>query len=831
MSKQFFRNLVLGFLILFTSLFISSCGSSGSSTITNSGNIVSTVMPKNGSSDVPINSNFSITFTQPINGASLQKSGSVFLSSQVNSSQSKKATPTIKSNQIINLTLQTLSADGRTAVFNLPSGTSMSSNTKYELNLNLGEIKTSYGAIAGSGVLTVSKFSTAISAAPTVVIVAPYDGESNVSLTPSIKIAFNEKVTNVNSSNVSLHKGSADGPNIALGQIIQGNSNVYTFSPLSTLKAGSSYYVVIDSGIVNQDNQSLKTTTSSFTTGDFTSPTAVMIKPSNGAGKVSLTPTIEVAFSESVNKVNANTVSLNEGSPTGPSIAIGGIAPGGSNTYTFSPSEPLKSITVYYVTLNSGIVDNANNPLPVTTFMFTTGSFIVPTVSMVTPSSGENNVTIFNPEIEIKFSSSVSNVNSDNVILHQDSESGPVVAISSITAGPSNTYSFSPSSILNPITNYYLVIGSGIVNAAGNHLVPKTFTFTSSPWAYFGTPDFDEGNAGSYLNMAINSENIPYVAYNDSSYYLSVATNDSVTWSNVGNPSFVSFSGYIPPQISLDSFGNPYIGFQNSNPYEADVMKYSSGSWDFVGGQGSLGTGGYYPAMALDSNNNPYVAFQDCNNNCNATVEKYDSESNTWVTVGLPGFGGGVCGGYMNIALDSDDNPYVAYPNSSDNCNITVEEYNSGNWQQIGEDINSRYEVSDLVIDKQNNIPYLLYQNWSNNGLSVVKYDSSSSNWVPVGADIFQTYSYIYQGQQSLVIDNNGIPYVAFKDYSNTSNNPISVMKYNISSSNWEYVGNSGFSTPGYINDYSLALDNNNVPYVAFIDDNHGLSIMKYFGQ
>ena len=83
-------------------------------------------------------------------------------------------------------------------------------------------------------------------------------------------------------------------------------------------------------------------------------------------------------------------------------------------------------------------------------------------------------------------------------------------------------------------------------------------------------------------------------------------------------------------------------------------------------------------------------------------------------------------------------------------------------------------------------------------------------------------------GHVSLAIDNNNTPFVAFVDAVNGSG--VTVMKYNGTS--WEPVGNKGFSDDGAWNT-SIAIDNNNVPFVAYRDavNGQGATVMTYNGS
>lgn len=94
----------------------------------------------------------------------------------------------------------------------------------------------------------------------------------------------------------------------------------------------------------------------------------------------------------------------------------------------------------------------------------------------------------------------------------------------------------------------------------------------------------------------------------------------------------------------------------------------------------------------------------------------------------------------------------------------------------------------------------------------------TKTNYITVGAcsetwDFVGANGFSVGGVEDIEIeiDNNGVPYVAFKDYSNS--NMATVMKFDGTS--WVLVGNAGFS--GVAVDYlDLEIANNNMPYVAY---------------
>ena len=373
---------------------------------------------------------------------------------------------------------------------------------------------------------------------PTVSLLTPTNNATHVSMTPNIQLKFSEAVLNVSPNTVTLHEGSVTGALVATGQMTAGDNHTYTFSPTTGLKQQTLYYVVLSNAITDTSGNALGATNFSFTIGDFTAPIVSLVKPSNNATGVLTSPSIQLQFSEAVLNVNSSTVTLREGSATGPVIATGAIVSGTNNTYTFSPVSDLKQQTLYYVVLSKAITDISGNALGAADLRFTVGDFTAPTVSLVTPTNNASNVTS-HPVITLQFSEAMQNVSSSMVSLRKgDAATGSLVAIGSITAGIGNTYTFSPVTLLDALSTYYVVLGGSITDMAGNALIPPNLTFTTVSTFTWGTLGGEGAFTGAddFPRLATDLQGAPYIVYPDASSgnAVTVMKFDGSTWNPVG---------------------------------------------------------------------------------------------------------------------------------------------------------------------------------------------------------------------------------------------------------------------------------------------------------
>ncbi len=151
-------------------------------------------------------------------------------------------------------------------------------------------------------------------------------------------------------------------------------------------------------------------------------------------------------------------------------------------------------------------------------------------------------------------------------------------------------------------------------------------------------------------------------------------------------------------------------------------------------------------------------------------------------------------------------------------------------WAALGAKTFSSGKAHDQCIAVNKGIPYVAFRDETNsNKTTVMKYENDQ--WSVVGSagisDGFATY-------QSLAFDND-IPYVAFRDDAN--NRKTTVMKYE--SGSWQLVGAAGSVGSSrtkavvYAAEYQSLAFNNGTPYVAYKDGAQGskVSVMKYSGS
>ncbi|HRQ43077.1 MAG TPA: hypothetical protein PLB12_01855, partial [Candidatus Goldiibacteriota bacterium] len=331
------------------------------------------------------------------------------------------------------------------------------------------------------------------------------------------------------------------------------------------------------------------------------------------------------------------------------------------------------------------------------------------------------------------------------------------------------------------------------------------------------------GNAGFMGKLNTTNWNsfkmyngVPFVACSESvaSNKVSVMKYESGSWQYVGTQGFSTGAASLHHgALAINSStGSPYIVYSDSSlSNKAVVMTYTGVSWTAVGSSSGISDGqAVFPTIFID-NNTPYISFKDVFNSNKVTVMKYISGS--WQVVGSKGFSPGVPYQITDLFVYSGI-PYVSYFDDT-TSEVVVLNFVAGSWQVVGIPFaGNKSNYPPLYIN--NGIPYIAFiEPNSPYNVFLMKYESGS--WQSVGA-------IGYRGSYPAIAFDNNIPYIVFSDQA-MSLGKLSVMKYE--SGNWQFQGLRGFTA-----DQAL-LPNiviyNGTPYVSFQDGNVNsqISVMK----
>ncbi len=376
--------------------------------------------------------------------------------------------------------------------------------TKYTIFLLSVTIMVSCGHSKSGGGSTLSILST-----------KPVDGETNVSQTPGIVINFSQSVTDVNTDTIQVYEHDPNGPVIATTIPLGTNSNkTFALSPQNQLTANMTYYVRISSMITAINNSSLHitTTTFSFTTGQFASPTVDVVNFEGSNTGFPLNPDFQLLFSVPVTGVTASSIVLTDASGASVELTENGAPTDDYQEYSFMPTNRLAPNTTYILTVEDTITDLSvnHNHCILSEFTFTTGDYTIPTVQWYLPLNTSD--MSLNPTIVLQYSKLVNNIN--DIEIKTTSCTGDNCNIwtgNDFLCGPAAGNTFTCAYTINnlsPSSSYDLIIPqSTIEDDLGDFVTPTTFIFTTGarPTATVHiVPDWADTTQPPFIKLAFS---------------------------------------------------------------------------------------------------------------------------------------------------------------------------------------------------------------------------------------------------------------------------------------------------------------------------------------
>ncbi len=184
--------------------------------------------------------------------------------------------------------------------------------------------------------------------------------------------------------------------------------------------------------------------------------------------------------------------------------------------------------------------------------------------------------------------------------------------------------------------------------------------------------------------------------------------------------------------------------------------------------------------------------------------------------VGNAGFTAGTAY-HLSIGITKVGGLYISYTNPEDEFKVTVMKFNGGSWEAVGNTgLLPANDWHASMALSSTGYPYIAASDSTQNGRTTVKRFTGTS-WINVGLPGFSASKVI---NPTLVLSKKDIPFVASWD---------EVMRYNGNS--WDKLGNiQGINlTHGINNGSAIAIDNNEVPFVAG-QSHSSLSILKFIG-
>jgi hypothetical protein len=449
---------------------------------------VTNVSPVNGATGVAVAADVVVTFSEPMNAATITAS-------------TVTLTPTSGGSPVA--AVVSYSAGPRTATLNPSSNLAFS--TGYTVNVTNGAAD-----VAGNAVTPFSSSFTTGAApdvtSPTVTNVSPANSSTGVALGADVVVTFSEPMNgaSVTTSTFTLTP-TAGGSPVAAVVSYNAGAGTATLNPSSNLGSSTSYTVNVTSGATDVTGNALTPFSSTFTTADVTAPTVISVSPLNNATGVAVGADVVVTFSEPMNSGTIGTSSFTL-TPTSGGSPVAAVVSYNSGTATLNPTSSLASSTSYTVNLTSAATDVAGNALIAFSSAFTTADVISPTVTAVSPLNSATGVAV-NADVVVTFSEpmNAATVTTSTVTLTPTSGGSPVTAVVSYSAGP-RTATLNPSVNLATSTSYTVNATSGATDVAGNSLTPFSSSFTTAAPDVTAPTIVSVTPANRSVNIATNAQ-------------------------------------------------------------------------------------------------------------------------------------------------------------------------------------------------------------------------------------------------------------------------------------------------------------------------------------
>lgn len=318
--------------------------------------------------------------------------------------------------------------------------------------------------------------------APTVTLVTPADGATDVPINQALAATFSEAMdpSTITTATFTMIGPGATPVTGVVAYDVAGNTA--TFTPAGTLAPNANYMATITTGAKDLAGNALASGFIwSFTTGvapDTTAPMVSFTAPANAATGVAINQKLAATFSKAMDPLTLTTATftLRRGAtPVSGTVTLVGLIA------TLTPASNLAASTTYTATITTGAKDLAGNALASGfVWSFTTGAApdtTAPMVSFTVPANAATGVPI-NQALAATFSEAMDplTMTAATFTLRQGTTpvSGTVTHLGLIAT-------FTPASNLALNTAYTATITTGAKDLAGNALASNfAWSFTTS---------------------------------------------------------------------------------------------------------------------------------------------------------------------------------------------------------------------------------------------------------------------------------------------------------------------------------------------------------------
>ena len=511
-----------------------------------------------------INFNSSITINNP-SGISLRKADGTVVPITISLGDDFIPPATIRS------------TDSRVRI--TPTG-GLESNTTYYVLIQNNAIR---DASSGDGFIgfftsTAFRFTANDTDSPVVTMTNPTNGSMTHPVDDDITITFNEEIQSSDVTDVNLYQVIPGNPPAAVTSVRSISGSVFTINPVSSLLAGSQYYVQYDPGAIRDLSGNAS---AGMTSSDLSFTTAV---PSNSQ-PTDITLTFGNSFDENQRDVTEGLTGLTTTDPDVGDTHTYSLVSGPGDTHNndfeivgniLRSKAPFdfETQSQYFIRIQT---DDGNGGTYSEAFTINVNNIVdetSPVVSSRTPSDGASNVSL-SANLVLNFNETVSFENDEGTFELRTVSPDALVesfGFGQVSPGTGSTITINPSSNLLPNTDYYVLIGGDgvFVDGSENFFAgfndPTDWNFSTSAPADVTPPNY----FSAQNNPLDNAVDVPI------EIDITMNFNENIVIANASGIQLTKLAGFVDIPITSSVSGSqltisPDSDLENGTSYFVSI--------------------------------------------------------------------------------------------------------------------------------------------------------------------------------------------------------------------------------------------------------------------
>ena len=337
--------------------------------------------------------------------------------------------------------------------------------------------------IAGcGGGATTTCTSNCVTSTLSVSSVTPANAATGVAISSNVTASFNIGA-NASTITTSTFTLAALGGGAVAGSVSVSNGGLSaTFTPSAPLAYNTTYTATLTTGVQSTAGTALSANyTWSFTTASAAVPAVTTVTPAIASTGVAITSTVTATFNEAMNASTITSSTFTLTPQAGSAIAATVSYSSSGSVATLTPNAPLITNTIYTATITTGVTSSGGVALASPyTWTFTTASGPAPTVTAVSPASGNTGVVVTST-VTATFSEAMNSGTITGSTFSLTPQGGSAVPATVTYNAGSLTATLTPTSPLAYNTIYTATITTGVLSALGTALPANyTWSFTTA---------------------------------------------------------------------------------------------------------------------------------------------------------------------------------------------------------------------------------------------------------------------------------------------------------------------------------------------------------------